>query len=296
MTLPFGRLITAMVTPFDRSGAVSYETAARLATYLVEQGSDGVVLCGTTGESPTLTWEEEYQLFQVIKNAVGSRAKILAGTGSNSTTEAVVATQKAATLGLDGSLQVTPYYNKPPQEGLYQHFRSVALASPEMPIMLYNIPGRTGCKLELETLLRLSEIPNIVAVKDSTGDFNLVSELGSKVSSEFAIYSGDDFLTLPLMSIGAVGVVSVASHLVGKEIKQTIELIGKGRLQEAQAIHQKLMPLFRALFVSTNPIPIKAALNLLGWDVGSVRLPLIEADGKVLALLQQVLTDLALLP
>lgn len=296
MTLPFGRLITAMVTPFDRSGAVSYETAARLATYLVEQGSDGVVLCGTTGESPTLTWEEEYQLFQVIKNAVGSRAKILAGTGSNSTTEAVVATQKAATLGLDGSLQVTPYYNKPPQEGLYQHFRSVALASPEMPIMLYNIPGRTGCKLELETLLRLSEIPNIVAVKDSTGDFNLVSELGSKVSPEFAIYSGDDFLTLPLMSIGAVGVVSVASHLVGKEIKQTIELIGKGRLQEAQAIHQKLMPLFRALFVSTNPIPIKAALNLLGWDVGSVRLPLIEADGKVLALLQQVLTDLALLP
>ncbi len=295
MTLPFGRLITAMVTPFDRSGAVNYDTAALLANHLVDQGSDGIVLCGTTGESPTLTWEEEYQLFQVVKQAVGGRAKILAGTGSNSTTEAVVATQKAAALGLDGSLQVTPYYNKPPQAGLYEHFRSVALACPEFPILLYNIPGRTACKLELETLLRLSEIPNIVGVKDSTGDFNLASELRRRVAPEFAIYSGDDFLTLPLMAIGAVGVVSVASHLVGKEIKQTIEAFGSGNLVEAQTIHEKLMPLFRALFVTTNPIPIKAALNLLGWDVGGVRLPLVEADAQVLDLLRQVLTDLNLL-
>ncbi len=295
MTLPFGRLITAMVTPFDRSGAVNYDTAALLANHLVDQGSDGIVLCGTTGESPTLTWEEEYQLFQVVKQAVGGRAKILAGTGSNSTTEAVVATQKAAALGLDGSLQVTPYYNKPPQAGLYEHFRSVALACPEFPILLYNIPGRTACKLELETLLRLSEIPNIVGVKDSTGDFNLASELRRRVAPEFAIYSGDDFLTLPLMAIGAVGVVSVASHLVGKEIKQTIEAMVSGNLVEAQTIHEKLMPLFRALFVTTNPIPIKAALNLLGWDVGGVRLPLVEADAQVLDLLRQVLTDLNLL-
>ncbi len=295
MTLPFGRLITAMVTPFDRSGAVNYDTAALLANYLVDQGSDSIVLCGTTGESPTLTWEEEYQLFQVVKQAVGGRVKILAGTGSNSTREAVEATRKAAALGLDGSLQVTPYYNKPPQAGLYEHFRSVALACPELPILLYNIPGRTACRLELETLLRLSEISNIVGVKDSTGDFNLISELRRRISPEFAIYSGDDFLTLPLMAIGAVGVVSVASHLVGKEIKQTIECISSGNLVEAQAIHQKLMPLFRALFVTTNPIPIKAALNLLGWDVGGVRLPLLQADAQVLDLLRQVLTDLNLL-
>ncbi len=295
MTLPFGRLITAMVTPFDRSGAVNYDKAARLAVHLVEQGSDALVLCGTTGESPTLTWDEEYELFQVVKGAVGGKAKILAGTGSNSTAEAIVATQKAAALGLDGSLQVTPYYNKPPQAGLYEHFRSVALATPELPILLYNIPGRTACKIELETLVKLSEIPNIVGVKDSTADLMLVSELRRRVAKDFAVYSGDDILTLPLTAIGAVGVVSVASHLVGKDIQQMIGAVTGGDFPTAQAIHQKLVPLFRALFVTTNPIPVKAALNLLGWDVGGVRLPLVEADEQVLALLRQVLTDLSLL-
>lgn len=269
MTLPFGRLITAMVTPFDRSGAVNYDKAARLAVHLVEQGSDALVLCGTTGESPTLTWDEEYELFQVVKGAVGGKAKILAGTGSNSTAEAIVATQKAAALGLDGSLQVTPYYNKPPQAGLYEHFRSVALATPELPILLYNIPGRTACKIELETLVKLSEIPNIVGVKDSTADLMLVSELRRRVANDFAVYSGDDILTLPLTAIGAVGVVSVASHLVGKDIQQMIGSVAGGDLPTAQAIHQKLVPLFRALFVTTNPIPVKAALNLLAgmWVV-----------------------------
>lgn len=295
MTPPFGRLITAMVTPFHPSGEVNYETAARLALHLVEQGSDGIVLCGTTGESPTLTWDEEYQLFQAVKEAVGDRAKILAGTGSNSTAEAIVATQKAAALGLDGSLQVTPYYNKPPQAGLYEHFRSVALACPEFPILLYNIPGRTACKLELDTLLRLSEIPNIVGVKDSTGDLSLVAELRARTDGTFAVYSGDDFLTLPLMALGAVGVVSVASHLVGRNIKQMIEAVCSGRLGEAEAIQRQLMPLFRALFVVTNPIPIKGALNLLGWSVGGVRLPLVDADKQVLDLMRQVLTDLHLL-
>ncbi|MFN3361335.1 MAG: 4-hydroxy-tetrahydrodipicolinate synthase [Pseudanabaenaceae cyanobacterium] len=295
MTIPFGRLITAMVTPFDEGGNVNYDLAVRLALHLIDQGSDAIVLCGTTGESPTLTWEEEYQLFQAVKQGVGERAKILAGTGSNSTREAIVATQKAAALGLDGSLQVTPYYNKPPQAGLYAHFRAIAEAAPQMPILLYNIPGRTGCKMELETILRLSEIPNIVGIKDSTGDLGLAAEVRRRLGESFAIYSGDDYLTLPLMAVGAVGVVSVASHLVGRDIKGMIRCIIEDKLQEAEAIHQRLFPLFRALFLTTNPIPVKAALKLTGWDVGGLRLPLVEAEGEVIDRLKQVLTDLGLL-
>lgn len=296
MTPPFGRLLTAMVTPFDRSGEVNYPMAERLAVHLVEQGSDGLVLCGTTGESPTLTWDEEYELFKVVQKAVAGKAKVLAGTGSNSTKEAIVATQKAMALGLDGSLQVTPYYNKPPQLGLYHHFRAVAEAAPELPIMLYNIPSRTSCKIELETLLRLSEIPNIVAVKDSTGDIGLVSELRLKAPEEFAIYSGDDYLTLPLMSIGAVGVVSVASHLVGSLLKQMMNCLLADEVLSAQRIHLQLMPLFKVLFLNTNPIPVKAALESIGWDVGSVRLPLFQGDDDLFKAIKQVLADLHLLP
>ncbi|MCS6959652.1 MAG: 4-hydroxy-tetrahydrodipicolinate synthase [Pseudanabaenaceae cyanobacterium SKYGB_i_bin29] len=294
MTIPFGRLITAMVTPFDGEGNVNYDMAVRLALHLIEQGSDAIVLCGTTGESPTLTWEEEYQLFQAVKQAVGDRAKILAGTGSNSTREAIVATQKAAALGLDGSLQVTPYYNKPPQAGLYAHFRAIAESAPQLPILLYNIPGRTACRIELDTILRLSEIPNIVGIKDSTGDLGLAAEVRGRLGESFAIYSGDDYLTLPLMAVGAVGVVSVASHLVGRDIKQMIDYTVNGRMKEAEAIHQRLLPLFRALFITTNPIPIKAALNLLGWEVGGLRLPLVTADEQTVGKLKQVLTDLGL--
>uniref|UniRef100_A0ACD5GQV0 4-hydroxy-tetrahydrodipicolinate synthase n=1 Tax=Desertifilum tharense IPPAS B-1220 TaxID=1781255 RepID=A0ACD5GQV0_9CYAN len=211
----FGRVLTAMVTPFREDGAVNYEVAEKLASQLADRGSDALVVCGTTGESPTLTWEEEYQLFQVVQKAVAGRAKVIAGTGSNSTTEAIAATQKAHKLQLDGSLQVVPYYNKPPQEGLYQHFAAIAKATPDLPIILYNIPGRTGQNLQPETVARLAEIPNIVGIKEASGSLDQVSQVRRITPSDFAIYSGDDSLTLPLLAVGGQGVVSVASHLVG---------------------------------------------------------------------------------
>ncbi len=272
----FGQVLTAMVTPFDANGAVNYAMAAQLAQHLASSGTDTLVVCGTTGESPTLTWDEEYQLFQVIKEAVAGQAKVIAGTGSNSTQEAIEATQKAASLGLDGSLQVVPYYNKPPQEGLYQHFRAIAAAVPELPLMLYNIPGRTSQNLLPETVARLAEIPNIVAIKEASGSLDQASQIQQLTPPEFDLYSGDDSLTLPLLAVGAQGVVSVASHLVGNELQQMIQACKNGQQQLAYDLHLKLLPLFKILFVTTNPIPVKAALRLQGWNVGSVRLPLVE--------------------
>ncbi len=292
---PFGRLITAMVTPFTAEGEVDYGRAEALAEELVAAGSDGLVVCGTTGESPTLTWDEEYELFQVVQKAVAGRAKVIAGTGSNATAEAIAATQKAAKLGLDGSLQVVPYYNKPPQEGLYRHFRAIAEATPDLPMLLYNIPGRTGCKLEGVTIARLAELPNVVGIKEATGDLDLASQIRAQTPPEFAIYSGDDSLTLPLMAVGAQGVVSVASHLVGPDLKRCMEAFVAGHLGQAQALHRKLFPLFRALFWSTNPIPLKAALSLLGRDSGVVRSPLVAADEELRGKLKTVLISLGLL-
>ncbi|HAN45428.1 MAG TPA: 4-hydroxy-tetrahydrodipicolinate synthase [Cyanobacteria bacterium UBA8156] len=291
----FGQLITAMVTPFTTSGAVDYGRAEALADDLVASGSDGLVVCGTTGESPTLTWDEEYELFQVVQRAVVGRAKVIAGTGSNATAEAIAATQQAAKLGLDGSLQVVPYYNKPPQEGLYGHFRAIAEATPDLPMLLYNIPGRTGCKLEGTTIARLAEIPNIVGIKEATGDLDLASQIRAHTPPEFAIYSGDDSLTLPLMAVGAQGVVSVASHLVGADLKRCMEAFVAGNLSQAQALHIKLFPLFRALFWNTNPIPLKAALYLLGRDSGVVRSPLVPAGEELLVKLKAVLMSLGLM-
>ena len=273
---PFGRVVTAMVTPFDDTGKVNYAIAEKLADHLVEHGSDALVICGTTGESPTLSWDEEYQLFQVVKNAVGNRAKILAGTGSNSTTEAIAATTEAAKLGLDGSLQVVPYYNKPPQEGLYAHFRAIAEACPDLPVMLYNIPGRTGQNLLPETVAKLAKIDNIVAIKEASGSIEQSCQIRCLTDSNFAIYAGDDLLTLPMLTIGGAGIVSVASHLVGEQIQQIVQSFLSGEVATAIDIHLKLFPLFKVLFCTTNPIPIKAALNLQGWQVGGLRLPLFE--------------------
>lgn len=292
----FGRVITAMITPFTDDGHVNYEVAEALAIHLVNHGTDGLVICGTTGESPTLSWDEEYQLFQVIQQAVAGKAKIIAGTGSNSTSEAIAATQKADKLGLDGSLQVVPYYNKPPQEGLYQHFRAIAEASPDLPMMLYNIPGRTGQNLSPETIARLAEVPNIVAVKEASGSLDQVSQIRRLTPPEFKIYSGDDSLTLPLLAVGGQGVVSVASHLVGDQLQQMIQAFEKGQTTTATQIHIQLLHLFKALFVTTNPIPVKAALNLQGWKVGSTRLPLTDASSEVTQLLKTVLDELNLLP
>jgi 4-hydroxy-tetrahydrodipicolinate synthase len=290
----FGRVMTAMITPFDESGAVNYPEVERLAAHLADQGTDTLVVCGTTGESPTLTWDEEFALFKVVQSAVSGKAKVMAGTGSNSTTEAISATQKAAALGLDGSLQVVPYYNKPPQEGLYQHFKAIAQAT-DLPIMLYNVPGRTSQNLLPETVARLAEVPNIVAIKEASGNLDQVSLVRRLTPSTFDIYSGDDTLTLPILAVGGCGVVSVASHLVGPALQEMIQSFEAGQNEKARQIHLQLLPLSKALFSTTNPIPVKQAMALLGWQVGSCRLPLGEASADTTDMLKVALQELSLL-
>ena len=290
--LPFGRVVTAMVTPFDASGAVDLPLVARLARHLVEQGSDGLVVCGTTGESPTLSWNEQLQLLQAVREAVGSTAKVLAGTGSNSTAEAVEATREAAAAGADGALVVVPYYNKPPQDGLEAHFRAVAEAAPALPLMLYNIPGRTGCSVAPATVARLMDCPNVVSFKAASGTTEEVTALRLACGPDLAIYSGDDGLTLPMLAVGAVGVVSVASHVVGPEIRAMIEAYCQGDGPTALAVHEQLQPLFKALFATTNPIPVKAALELNGWPVGAPRPPLSSLSDAMRTTLAQTLSAL----
>ncbi len=290
--IDFGRVMTAIITPFSDSGAVAYDVVEKLADYLVTHGTDTILVCGTTGESPTLTWDEEFELFKVVKQAVGDRGKVIAGTGSNSTREAIAATQHAAELDLDGTLQVVPYYNKPPQEGLRSHFRAIAAANPDLPIILYNIPGRTGQNMTPETVANLAEVPNIVGIKAASGSLDQVSQIRRLTPPDFVIYSGDDSLTLPMLSVGAKGVISVASHLVGESLQAMIQAFEQGQSQEAIAIHQKLLPLFKVLFLTTNPIPVKAALELKGWIVGSPRLPLTPCPGSVRDKIRETLNTL----
>jgi 4-hydroxy-tetrahydrodipicolinate synthase len=281
-----------MVTPFDADGAVDLATAERLADHLVCHGSDGLVVCGTTGESPTLSWEEQLAMLQAVRSAVAGRASVLAGTGSNCTVEAVAGTRAAAAHGADGALVVVPYYNKPPQEGLEAHFRAVAEAAPDLPLMLYNIPGRTGCSLAPETTARLLDRPNVVSYKAASGTTEEVSQLRALCGERLAIYSGDDALTLPMLAVGAVGVVSVASHLVGDAIQALIRAYLAGDGREALRRHEQLLPLCQALFCTTNPIPVKAALEMAGWPVGAPRLPLLPADTTVRERLSSILAAL----
>ncbi len=281
-----------MVTPFRPDGEVDLELAARLADHLVRHGSDGLVLCGTTGESPTLSWEEQHRLFDAVKEAVVGRAHLLAGSGSNCTAEAVEATREAARLGADGALVVVPYYNKPPQDGLEAHFRAVADAAPELPLMLYNIPGRTGCSLTADTVARLLDRPNVVSFKAASGTTEEVSQLRLLCGDRLAIYCGDDALTLPMLAVGAVGVVSVASHLAGPEIQAMVQAFLGGDMTGALALHERLLPLGKALFCTTNPIPVKAALEIAGWPVGAPRLPLLPADSDVRQRLHSVMAAL----
>ncbi|MEB3297082.1 MAG: 4-hydroxy-tetrahydrodipicolinate synthase [Cyanobacteriota bacterium] len=289
---PFGRVVTAMVTPFAKDGSIDLDLAVRLADHLVSNGSDGLVLCGTTGESPTLSWTEEHSFFRAVKEAVGGRARLVAGSGSNCTAEAVAATAKAAELGADGALVVVPYYNKPPQEGLEAHFRAVAQAAPDLPLMLYNIPGRTGTSLAPETVARLLDCPNVVSFKAASGTTEEVSALRACCGDRLAIYSGDDALTLPMLAVGAVGVVSVASHLAGLQISAMIKAFLNGDHGRALALHEQLLPLCKALFCTTNPIPVKAALELSGWPVGGPRLPLLAANEAVKQRLSETLAAL----
>lgn len=291
----FGRVLTAMVTPFQADESINYDVAVKLAVHLVENGTDTLVVCGTTGESPTLTWEEEYQLFVQILQAVNGKAQVIAGCGSNSTSEAIDASCAAAKIGVHGLLHVVPYYNKPTQSGLYHHFHAIAQACSDLPILLYNVPSRTGQNISPETVAKLATIDNIVGIKEASGSLDQASEIRRLTPKEFQIYAGDDSLTLPLLAIGARGVVSVASHLVGNHLQQMIQAFETGKNADASEVHSRLFPLFKALFCTTNPLPIKHALKLQGWKVGSARLPLYEEDSsEIYQKLEVVLKELSL--
>ncbi|MFY9446559.1 MAG: 4-hydroxy-tetrahydrodipicolinate synthase [Dethiobacteria bacterium] len=294
MTGNFGAVVTAMVTPFDERGEVNYEAAAELAAYLVKNGSTGLVLAGTTGESPTLSMEEKLELFRVVVEAVGEKAYILAGTGSNSTRDAVKLTKAASETGVHGILSVTPYYNRPPQEGLFRHFREVAGAT-DLPVMIYNVPKRTGVNISPETTLRLAEIENIVSIKEAGQDLEQAAAICRNAPPGFTVYSGDDSLTLPMLSVGAVGVVSVASNIAGPAIARMIADYQNNRTEEAAALHRKLLPLFQGLFMTSSPIPVKAALKMMGFPVGEPRLPLVPLEAEQEARLQQLLREYGLI-
>ncbi|HEX78082.1 MAG TPA: 4-hydroxy-tetrahydrodipicolinate synthase [Dehalococcoidia bacterium] len=285
-----GRLITAMATPFDDEGKVDYAQARKLALALLDSGSQGLVVSGTTGESPTLSTEEKLRLFDEIKSAVAGRGAVIAGTGNYNTQESCELTKEAERIGVDACLLVVPYYNKPAQEGLYQHFKAVAAAT-SLPCILYNVPSRTITNLAVETVVKLSQIDNIVAVKEASANLDQVSKILDGTAPGFLVYSGNDSDTFPIMALGGYGVISVASHLVGEQIKEMIDLTVAGRMEEAAAIHRRLLPLVNALFVVTNPIPLKYALNKVGFSVGKPRLPLTEPDEKTAAFIEATLKN-----
>jgi 4-hydroxy-tetrahydrodipicolinate synthase len=286
----FGSVITAMATPFRDDYALDLDGAQSLAAWLLENGSDGLVVGGSTGEAPTLTHAEKRDLFRAVVDAARGKGKVICGTGTYDTAETIQLTRDAEEAGADAALVVTPYYNRPPQRGLVAHFTKVADAT-ALPIILYNIPSRTACLIETETLLRLAEVENIVAVKDSTGDFQTASRIIKESPPDFDLYSGDDWATFPLCCMGAAGIVSVAAHLVGDRIREMIELIETGDVPSARKIHDDLMPLFRGLFVTSNPIPLKVALEIAGRPVGPPRLPLVPATGEERSKVEQAMRD-----
>lgn len=285
--MALNRIMTAMVTPFNDKMEVNYAEAEKLALYLIEHGSDGIVVCGTTGESPTLSAEEKLELFKVVKKAVGNKATVIAGIGSNTTDGSISLARKAEGTGVDGLMAVVPYYNKPSQEGLYQHFRAIAEAI-NLPLMVYNIPGRTSTNLLPETVLRLSEIPNITSIKEAAGSMDQVSEMRRILPEDFVIYSGDDSLTLPMLALGCDGVISVAAHVIGDEMKRLVDAWFAGDPQTALHWHLKLMPMFKGVFVTTNPVPVKYLLKNAGINAGGVKLPLVCATPEEEAFLDSL--------
>lgn len=293
MTVP--RLLTAMVTPYDDQLQVDYAKAAELAEYLANNGTEGIVVSGTTGESPVLSDEEKLKLFAAVKGKLGKRIPVWAGTGSNDTKHSLELSKEAEKLGVDGVMLVCPYYNKPSQEGLYQHFKAIA-GTVSLPVMLYNVPGRTSINLLPETVARLAEIENIVAIKEASGSMDQVSTLMTLLPEDMIVYSGDDSLTLPMMALGARGVVSIASHLVGNQILAMIEAFNQGEVKSAADLHKQLFPIFKGLFITTNPVPLKEALNQLGQNVGGLRLPLAEASPTEKTFIQELLINANLLP
>jgi len=290
----FGEVLTAMVTPFDKNLEVNYEMCRKLAKYLVENGSDGLVVLGTTAEVPVLSEEEKIKILKTVVDEVGEKASVVAGTGSYDTAASIDMTKKAENLGVDGIMLVTPYYNKPPQEGLYRHFSSIAEQT-LLPVMLYNVPGRTSRNIDVKTVKRLSEIDNIIAVKEASGDMAQITELCRVLDDDFFVYSGDDNFTLPLLSVGGHGIVSVAAHLVGNQLKKMVTLFKKGEVKKAADLNKELSAIFTGIFITTNPIPVKAALNMKGMDVGSLRPPLLELNHSEKEVLQNIMKNLDLL-
>lgn len=283
-----GRLITAMATPFDSAGQVDYPQARRLANALLDSGSDGVIVSGTTGESPTLTNAEKLRLYAEVKESVGSRGAVVAGTGNYSTAESIELSREAERVGVDGLLLVVPYYNKPPQEGLYQHFKAIA-GSVHLPCMLYNVTSRTSLNMTHETTLRLSQVDNIIGVKEAGSDLDQITRIIDGSPDGFRVWSGNDNETFYIMAAGGYGVVSVAAHLVGRQIKQMMGLLLEGEVERAAAEHRRLLELFKVLFIVSNPIPVKHALNHIGFGMGQPRLPLIPADAKAAAQIEETL-------
>jgi 4-hydroxy-tetrahydrodipicolinate synthase len=285
----FGRMLTAMVTPFNPDGSIDYDRAAELANRLADTGSDGIVVSGTTGESPTLSHEEDAILARVIVDAVGKRVAVVAGAGTNATNESQKLTRNAEKAGVDGIMLVVPYYNNPPQEGLYQHFRTVAETT-SLPVILYNIPPRSPRNLEPSTLARLAaDVPNIIGVKEAAKSMDQVSHYLAVTPKGFNLYSGDDSATLAILALGGCGVISVASHIVGPQIKEMVTAHFDGLPARAVAIHHQLMPIFDGIFAAPNPILVKAALDMTGFPVGGLRRPLIEATDAERAALKIVL-------
>jgi 4-hydroxy-tetrahydrodipicolinate synthase len=289
----FGSVITAMVTPFGKDYSLDLDGAQELARWLLDHGSDSLVVAGSTGEAPTLSHKEKLDLFRAVVEAVEGKGKVIAGTGTYNTAETVELTREAREAGVDAALVVTPYYNKPPQRGLIAHFTTVA-ESTDLPVILYNIPGRTACLIEADTLLRLAQLPNVVAVKDATADFQTASRIIRESPPDFELYSGDDWATFLFTVQGGVGVISVASHLVGERMKEMIELCQVDAVA-AQKIHDDLMPLFKTLFITSNPIPIKAAMEIMGKPVGPPRLPLVPATDEERAAIQGVMRDVGVI-
>jgi len=280
VSVDLGRVLTAVVTPFDNDFNINIAQIKKLVRYLVENGSDGFVVCGTTGESAVLTKEEKIALFRAVVEEVGGQVSVIANTGSYNTADSIDLTRAAEQVGVDGIMLVAPYYNKPSQEGLYQHFKTIA-NNTKLPVILYNVPGRTVINILPSTVARLvKDVPNIVAIKEASGNLDQVSELRCLLPDNFEIYSGDDSLTLPIMALGGKGVISVASHVIGLRIQEMVSAYTKGNISLAMRLHKELFPIFKGMFIDTNPVPVKTALNLLGINVGGVRLPLTEMDDE----------------
>jgi 4-hydroxy-tetrahydrodipicolinate synthase len=285
-----GRLFTAMVTPFSADDSVDYKNARRLASALVKSGSDGLVVSGTTGESPNLSTQEKIRLFSEIKDELGDTKSVIAGTGNYSTKESIELSTEAKKAGADALLLVVPYYNKPTQEGLYQHFKAIA-ESTDLPCILYNVPSRTITNLDAETTIRLSEISNIVGIKEASSDFDQISYIIDGTNEDFKIWSGNDSDTFSIMCLGGYGVISVASHLVGLQIKSMIQMLLDGSILGAASLHHKLLPISKGLFTIANPIPVKYCVNLIGFPAGHTRLPLTEVDSITKIFLDNLLSQ-----